>query len=190
MPISQETIKNINQFSNPYLRVIYAYLFRHPRIKQIFFSTKTAQTIYNIGQQYNFSPQQQRILSGTVGLVLLGRLRPQQLSQYIVQKCNININIANQISKQVYNSIIKPVENFIDYQKDKQQTQAQTTVLQAPQQASSTQPQTTQNQHTPAQPQSSQISYHPQNNLKEKANNQEIKQQLSQHGIVIEQEEY
>lgn len=159
MPITKKTIDNIKKFEDPKMRRIYAYLFRHPRIKKVFFSIETAEKIHKISQKYHFPPKKQRALAGTVGLVLLGKLPLDKLSLKIKQNCQLqDLSLAQEIKQEVYESVIKEVEGYIEQREIKSQSQENNI------------------SHYPSQP-------------KEQTKNQEVEKQLSQYDIKIDKEE-
>lgn len=114
MPITQDTIENIKNFKNLVLRKQYAYLFRHPQIKKVFFAVETADKIREIGQKYHFSQEKITCLAKITGKILLSEISVKQFSESLKQSCGLaDASVAQDIAQEAYQAIIKPIEGYL-----------------------------------------------------------------------------
>lgn len=114
MPITQDTIESLQDFKDPLLRKRYAFLWRHPQIKKIFFAPESADIILEIAKKYHLPVEKMRCLAKTAGLVLLGEIKIQDFEKKIQESCNFIPETASMISQEINNKIFNKIKQFLE----------------------------------------------------------------------------
>lgn len=84
------------------------------RIREIIFSEQTADKLYNISWGKNkLEPEGQRVVSFTVGEVLLGLIKRNELANTLAKRLEINSAIAEKITQEIDLEILRPVMVYL-----------------------------------------------------------------------------